>query len=333
MSPDGFDWTMPDLSPIPSQDESHLIYDEYTEQYLAFVKQPTEWGRSVYLATSKDFERWTFPKLVFNTDEIDNQNRLARLQEVIDNPDYLTPPVVAGPDYSVAQCYQMAVLPYEGLYVGFPVIYNPAGPDGKGNDTGINQIELTVSRDLYHWDRVADRAVFIGVDPWDGVRYGTAQNLLCGRPIVRGDEIWLYYNALRIRDYPHLYDAERYGFIDRDLFNDLAALSLAKLRLDGFVSLGTQGEGTVTTQPFIARGGRLHVNVDAAGGELVAELLDAESMEPLPRLSAAECQTIRGDHVSEPVVWGGRSQPPDDKAVRARFVVRNAELYAFWLER
>ena len=44
VSPDGFDWTMLDVSPIPSQDESHFIYDEYTEQFLAFVKQATSGG-------------------------------------------------------------------------------------------------------------------------------------------------------------------------------------------------------------------------------------------------------------------------------------------------
>ena len=225
VSPDGFDWTMLDVSPIPSQDESHFIYDEYTEQFLAFVKQATEWGRSVYLSTSTDFERFSFPRLVFNTDEVDNDNRMERIQRAAADPDYLTPPVIAPREYSVAQCYQMAVMPYEGLYVGFPVIYNPAGPDGLGNDTGLNQVEMTVSRDLCNWERVADRELFIGIEPCDGVRYGTAQNLLCGRPIVRDDEIWVYYNALRIRDNKELYwEQDRYGHVDRDLFEDHSAL-------------------------------------------------------------------------------------------------------------
>jgi hypothetical protein len=331
VSPDGFDWTMLEVSPIPSQDESHFIYDEYTEQYLAFVKQATEWGRSVYLATSQDFERFSFPKLVFNTDELDNQNRLERIQAVIDDPEYLTPPVVAGPDYNIAQCYQMAVLPYEGIYVGFPVLYNPAGPDGLGNDGGLNQVELTVSRDLYHWDRVADREVFIGVDPWDGDSYGSAQNLLCGRPIVRGEEIWIYYNAVRIRDHKELYwEQERYGFVDTDLFKNVGALHLAKLRLDGFVSLDSDGEGTVVTEPFPWDGETLHVNTDATG-ELRAELLDADSMAPLAGYSTSESAPVSGDHLSAPVAWRGGA-PAGTQMVRAGFTLRDCKLFAFWLE-
>jgi len=329
VSPDGFDWTMLDVSPIPSQDESHFLYDEYTEQYLAFVKQPTEWGRSVYLSTSTDFERFSFPKLVFNTDETDNRNRLERIQRAIDDPEYLTPPVVAGPDYSVAQCYQMAVLPYEGIYVGFPVLYNPAGPDGLGNDTGLNQVELTVSRDLYRWDRVADRALFIGIDPWDGGSYGTAQNVLCGRPIVRDDEIWVFYNAFRIRDNKELYwEQDRYGFIDTELFKDVGALHLAKLRLDGFVSLDADGDGEVVTEPFVWDGRTLHVNVDAPGA-LRAELLDADAMTPLSGHSAAECNPVSGDHLSAPVTWSGG--PHGEQKVRARFTLRDARLFAFWI--
>ena len=249
-SPDGFDWTMLDVSPIPSQDESHFIYDEYTEQFLAFVKQPTEWGRSVYLATSADFERFTFPRLVFNTDETDNDNRMERIRCAVDGAGYLTPPVIAA-----AGVLGGAVLPdgrdaLRGPLRRLPVIYNPAGPDGLGNDTAQPGRDDRLAR-LYDWDRVADREVFIGIEPWDGVNYGTAQNLLCGRPIVRGGEIWVYYNALRIRDNKELYwERDRYGFIDRDLFDDHSALHLGKLRLDGFVSLDAEVEGHVVTEPF-----------------------------------------------------------------------------------
>lgn len=330
VSPDGFDWKMLDVSPIPSQDESHFIYDEYTRQYLAFVKQPTKWGRSVYLSTSTDFDRFSFPKLVFNTDEIDNQNRINRIQQAINDPDYLSPPVVANNNYSVAQCYQMAVMPYEGIYIGFPVIYNPAGPDGLGNDTGLNQVELTVSEDLYHWDRVCNREIFIGIEPWDGINYGTAQIALCGRPIIRGNEIWIYYNALRIRDNEELYwEQDRYGFIDTRLFSNYSALHLAKLRLDGFVSLDATGEGEMITESFEWEGQPIHVNVDARG-ELRAALLNANTMEAVNGYTASEHAPITGDHTSIPLVWRGGSQGA--QTVRIKFTLRDCKLYSFWME-
>ena len=136
-----------------------MLYDEYTEQFLAYHKHSTEWGRSVWLSTCKEFGDWSEAVLVFHTDEQDRENAARRIQAVADDPDYLTPPIIDEQDY-VAQIYMMSVMPYEGLYVGFPVLYNPSGliPPPRRNATGISQVELTVSRDLYNWDRVADRA-------------------------------------------------------------------------------------------------------------------------------------------------------------------------------
>ena len=207
VSPDGFDWTMLDVPGIPSQDTSYMLYDEYTEQFLAYHKLSTEWGRSVWLAKCTEFGDWSESVLVFHSDEQDRENAARRIQAVVDDPDYLTPPIIDEQDY-IAQIYKMSVMPYEGLYVGFPVLYNPSGliPPPRGNATGISQVELTVSRDLYNWDRVADREIFIPLDKWDGVNYGTCQILTCGRPLVRDDgEIWVYYSACRARGHKQLY--------------------------------------------------------------------------------------------------------------------------------
>ena len=69
-------------------------------------------------------------------------------------------------------------------------------PPPATNYTRINQIEMTVSRDLYHWERVADRKLFIELEPFNGENYGCSQLLMAGHPIVREDgEIWCYYNA------------------------------------------------------------------------------------------------------------------------------------------
>ena len=160
-SPDGLKWEFPDIPMIPSYDESHLTYDEQSEQFIASVKLHTEWGRSVYLSTSKDFMEWSDPKLIFHADEIDNENRIKRIQFAVDHPEYLAPPVIEDRGYT-AQVYQMAIMPYQGIYIGFPLMLNPAGPSGN-NFTGLNQTELTVSRDLYNWERVANREFFLGI--------------------------------------------------------------------------------------------------------------------------------------------------------------------------
>lgn len=343
VSPDGFKWTMLDVPPIPSQDESHFTYDEISEQYIAMVKHGTEWGRSVWLSTSKDFEHFSEPKLIFRTDEIDKENRRQRVKKVVEDPAYIAPPIVDDEDY-IAEVYQMAVLPYEGMYVGFPGIFNPVGaiPPPHMNFTRINQVEVTASRDLYQWERVGDRKVFIGIEPWDGERYDTSQVLLCGRPIVRQDkgEIWIYYNALRVpggRDNYREFNRDRELFrlnVDPEVFNDGGALNLAKLRLDGFVSLDGEEQGVVVTKPFMLKGESVYVNADARWGELHAEIMDAETMKTHPGFVVwlGKTNAVKGDHLRAQITWKDNPELVFEKPVRLRFILRQARLYSFWLE-
>ena len=328
VSPDGFHWTVLDVPPIPSNDTSDLTYDEIGNQYLATVKHRMEWGRSVWLSTSKDFANWTTPLLIVHTDEIDKQNRRNRVRRVVEDPAYLSPPVVDDTDYN-AELYFMSVMPYEGIYVGFPLLFNPAGTDApQMNNTGINQVELAVSRDLHHWERVADRGVFLGVEPWNGVNYGTAQVSLCGRPIVHEDcEIWIYYQACRFRGHHSLYED-----VSPEFLNDMGGMFLARLRLDGFVSLDAEQEGEVITRPFMLNGENLYVNAETDSGELQADILDAETMDPLPGFSASQCTSLQGDHLSGRIAWEGQSAPVREMLVRIRFVMRHAKLYSFWLD-
>ena len=126
VSPDGFDWTLVDTPPIPSQDESQFTHDHQANQFLAMVKLSTEWGRSVWLSISPDFNTFSEPELIFHTDEIDRENRRRRVRKIIEDPAYITPPIIDDEDY-IAECYNMAVLPYQGFYIGFPTIFNPFG--------------------------------------------------------------------------------------------------------------------------------------------------------------------------------------------------------------
>ena len=342
VSPDGFKWTMLEVPPIPSADTSTFIHDEISGQYLAFVKHGTKWGRSVFLATSRDFGQFTKPDLIFHTDETDWENRKKRVKEVINNPTYITPPIIDDEDY-IAEAYKMAVMPYQGFYIGFAQIFNPFGanPPPHMNFTRINQIELTVSRDLYTWNRVANREVFIGVEPWDGVRYNTSQVGIVGRPIVReNEEIWVYYNAHRIPGRKENYkfynqNKELYRLnVDPKIFEDGSAMCLAKLPMDRFVSLDADQAGTITTKPFMMRGEDLYVNAEANWGEIYAEIIDAETMKPFPGFWVpAELPTpLTGDHLRAKINWKPEHDLVFEKPVRIRFYLHQARLYSFWLE-
>lgn len=354
VSPDGFEWNMLDVPPIPSQDTSKFMYDPYNEQFVATVKHRTNWGRSVWVTTSKDFNTFSEAKLVLHADEIDWKNGRERVREIVENPAYFTPPIVDGENY-IAETYLMPLMAYEGIYIGFPNLFNPFGaiPAPRTNYTRINQPELAVSRDLYNWERVADREVFLGIAPWDGVTYDTSQISICGAPIVRDDEIWVYYNGYRIPGYKDLYETynrnkELFRLdIDPAVFEDIGALNLATLRLDGFVSLDAEEVGRVLTKPFMFQGEDLYANVDAKWGDVRVELVEAESKVPaepaaypggpdtldaLPGYGRKEAVPVSGDHVKVKLRWEGSPPPNFEKPVRARFILNQARLYSFWLE-
>jgi len=325
-SPDGLKWEFPDIPMIPSYDESHLTYDEQSEQFIASVKLHTEWGRSVYLSTSKDFMEWSDPKLIFHADEIDNENRIKRIQFAVDHPEYLAPPVIEDKGYT-AQVYQMAIMPYQGIYIGFPLIFNPAGPSSN-NYTGLNQTELTVSRDLYNWERVANRELFLGIEKWDSKNFGYHQILPTSRPIIKDDgEIWFYYNAFRHRGLPKLFSQSFQKFIET---NQTSAICLATLRPDGFVSLDAKNQGVVITKPIkINRNSSIHINVDSTNGYLAAEVLDPVSMEPLPGYTFENCEKISEDSTDKKINWKTNDKINND-IVRLKFILEKSSLYSFW---
>jgi len=342
LSADGIEWNRLDVPPIPSADEHQFTYDPYNDQFIAMVKHSTEWGRSVWLSTSKDGEHYSEPELIFHTDEIDRENRKKRVSEVLENPAYIKPAFVDDVDY-IAEAYHMAVMPYEGFYIGFPLIFNPIGavPPPHMNFTRINQIELAVSRDLYHWDRVADRALFIGIEPWDGKRYDTNQVGMSGQPVVHENgEIYIYYIGCRFpsrkEEYEHYnHNEELYRLnVDPDLFDDEVTICLAKLRPDGFVSMDADAAGTIITKPFMWRGEDLYVNVDARWGTLYADILDAETNNVFPGfwVPAELPNPLKGDHLRAKFEWKPDHNLVFDKPVRLRFYLHQAQLYSFWLE-
>ncbi|MDP6110999.1 MAG: hypothetical protein QGG53_03945 [Planctomycetota bacterium] len=330
VSPDGFEWSPVEVANIPSSDESHFFFDETTGNYVALVKRGTVWGRSVFLETSKDFIEWKNHGVVMHADQTDWDNRSRRIRQVVEDERYLSPPLVDEENY-IAETYQMAAMPYEGIYIGFVGIFNPAGaiPPPHMNHTGINQVELTMSRNLRNWRRLCDHAVFIGVEPWDGEAYDTQQALLCGRPIIRDDEIWIYYNACRFRGHKELYPEKFWPY-----FDSTTALSLAKLKRDRFVSLDAADKGELLTRRLFLTGTEIFVNADAASGTLKAELLDAETMQPLTGRSLADCAPVNENGLRCRLAWSSAASESlsEQTPVRLRFELNNASLFSFWAE-
>ena len=331
ISSDGLKWEFPDIPKIPSHDESHLTFDEQSNQYIASIKHETQWGRSVYLSTSKNFYEWTEPKLIFHTDEIDNENRIKRIQFATNHPEYLSPEIIDETKGGyTAQVYNMAIMPYHGIYIGFPLIFNPSGPS-RGNHDGLNLTELTISRDLHKWDRVANRELFLGLEKWkwDGSNYATAQNLITGRPIIKEDgEIWIYYNGLRFRARPNSPSDQMNEFLQTH--KKMTGICLAKLRADGFVSMDAKKQGIIITKPIkINQSKSIHVNIDSTSGYFAAEILDPISMEPLPGYTFENCEKISENSTDKKINWN-TTDTINFETVRLKFILEKSSLYSFW---
>jgi len=325
VSADGFTFTRLPVPAIPSQDESHLNWDPVTRQYLLTVKHAGPFGRSVYLALSPDFERWTKPELIYHADSQDQVLGAAYLSEVQSNP-RLWRPTINQPDEYNVEIYNMAVFRYEGLYIGLPNYFESSGriPPPRGNQDGINSPKLACSRDLRSWTRIGDRAHFIPISEQGPGVLDTGQIMASSHPIRRGDELWFYYSGIDVRHRPNM---------ARVIDEYRGAIYLAKLRVDGFVSLrAAEKPGYVDTRPVLVEGRRLFVNATAKGA-LRVEVTRPDGRAVLPGWSAGQCVPVTGDHRRAEVVWPDRDLAElKGQRVRLRFHLQDADLYSFWLE-
>src|SRR5213593_487196 len=95
------------------------------------------------------------------------------------------------------------------------------------------------------------------------------------------------------------------------------AIGLARLRLDGFVSIDAgEAAGTLTTQPLRFADPALYVNADASRGELRIEVLE-EAGAPVSGFTAADCVPLERDAVRHRVGWRGAA---DLASLRGRTV-------------
>jgi hypothetical protein len=90
--------------------------------------------------------------------------------------------------------------------------------------------------------------------------------------------------------------------------------------------------GEVITKPLTFEGGNLALNVETSGaGGVQVEIQDADG-HPLEGHTLADCPAIFCDRVRHVVRWndrGGDLRALAGKQLRLRFVLRDADLYAF----
>ncbi len=316
VSADGIHWRTLDRPGLPSADEANLSKDEEAGIYIATLKvgEMGPYGRSISLATSKDFVEWSDPELVFHADEEDQTLNRKVIAARYDDPSLVHPLHNVPAEYFV-DVYNMGVFRYEGLYIGLPAFFHHTG-DRNENSDGFHRVQLTCSRDLRAWTRLGEREPFIGPSTIESGAYDLNGIMPPSTAIHRGDELWFYYTGSKYRTTPSDADPRR------------SAVCLAVLRRDGFISLdGGAGGGSVLTAPFLLPTPWLFANVDAAGGSVELEVLD-ESGDVV-----AESEPITGDRPRYPVQWKrGDLAASTHRPARLRLKAKDASIYSYWFE-
>ncbi|OGD35510.1 MAG: hypothetical protein A2V45_05475 [Candidatus Aminicenantes bacterium RBG_19FT_COMBO_58_17] len=103
------------------------------------------------------------------------------------------------------------------------------------------------------------------------------------------------------------------------------------LRMDGFVSVHADEKGgDMVTRPFVFRGRELVINFStSAAGSVRVEIQD-ENGGAIKGLALDDCPEIYGDEIERTVRWkqGTTLEEIGGKAVRLRFVMKDADLYS-----
>ena len=314
-SPDGLHWTQHPDNPVMDEPigGGMIIWDDRIKKYVGyfrprpFLAYPRRGRiRVVGRSTSPDFIHWTLPQ-----------------ENVVLAPDEKDDPGI--------EFYRMSVHQYEGCYIGFLWIYHnitsSRNPEPRGWDQTID-CQLAFSRDGRHWIRVSDRQTFMPKGQpgdWDELEvYPTGM-------INRNNEIWIYYGG-SLSGHGYRFSDSRSTLVEGRKV--VGGIGLAKLRLDGFVSIRAgEEEGTMTTRIIEFSGQRrLIANASAKGGYVIAEVLDRFG-KPLAGYGRHDCVPLEGDFLESEIDWktGKSLTGLVGKPIRLRFIMKNADLYSFRL--
>jgi hypothetical protein len=198
----------------------------------------------------------------------------------------------------------------------FAIYYGP--PNRIAEEGGFpktNDLEIGFSRDGLVWDR-PNRSAFLACSREPGTWNRGYLHASGGVCLVVGDELHFYFTG--------------FSGISPKLGGCLyagASSGLAILRRDGFASLS--GTGYVLTRTVTFHGHSLFVNLK---GSLSCEVLD-EKGKVIEPFGAADCIPIQTDSTKQQVTWksGADLGQLAGQPIRFRFVLREGEIYSFWI--
>lgn len=294
-SPDGIRWRR--LREEPAITQGHFdslntaFWDSVGRRYLAYFRIWHEGYRDISVSESSDFIRWSQPRLL----------------------DYGNTPR--------EHLYTNAIRPYfrnPRILLGFPMRFVPDRAKLPEDPyPALCDNVLIVSRDGLHFKRWLEAFQRPGPqrERWANRNNMPAWGLLVTRSALPGcpDEI-------------SFYSVEGYY-----LPNQTARVRRFTLRIDGFVSVNAPySGGEVLAKLLTLQGERLQINyATSAVGSVKVEVADPQG-NPIKGFTADDCVEMYGDELEADVRWRNADiRALRGKPVRLRFLLRDADLYAF----
>jgi hypothetical protein len=313
-SADGLQWSEGISAGRWRGDYSSLFYNPFRKKWVFSMRAGVAMGRATYYCESGEFLEADWDRDAVYWQGAD------RLDEPEPEGSYHPAAHAHG-----VQLYSRPAVAYESIMIGMHQIHR--GPDNdiceEFKIPKLTDLELGFSRDGFHWDRPS-RTAFIAGTRRDGAWDRAYLHSTTGVFVVLDDRLVFPYTGF-----------SGLGADGSRGVYDGASVGLATLRRDGFASMHAGSEpGTLTTRPVTFSGKRLFVNVDAPGGRLRAEVLDADG-KPIEPFTMANSIPFSGDSTLEELKWKGGTDLSAlaGQPVRFRFELTNGSLYAFWVSK
>lgn len=313
-SSDAIHWSLynngkPVMTGHPFDTQNIAFWDPGIGKYRAYVRDFSEGRRGIMTATSEDFLNWT---------------ERVWLQY---------------PGAPKEQLYTNQIKPYHRashILIGFPARYVDRGwIDATGSLPSLQLRQQRAKTSARYGSAVTDGLL---MSSRDGVSFHRWDEAFL-RPGMRTLHNWAYgdnYIAWHVVETEPTEDdcpRELSLFATESYFTgNSSRLRRYTLRMDGFASaFAPLSGGELTTKPLTFVGDRLLLNcATSAGGSVRVEIQDGEG-EPIEGYALADCGEIFGDFLEYPVRWKGGENVSNlaGSAIRLRFLLRDADVYAF----
>ena len=317
-SPDGIHWTLMSERPVLTDGEfdsqNLAFWDAERKEYRAYWRYKINYIREIRTAVSKDFIHWT------NVQDL----------HYIDSP--------------LEELYTNVVKPYyraPQIFIGLPVRYIDRGPspiieelpnpqNRKSRSAAETRFGSALTESLFmssrdgvlfnRWEEAFLRPGIERPGTWNYGQQFIAWSMVETKSELEGAPNELSFYAMEgtwgtIPNHPKANGLRRYT-----------------LRLDGFVSVNApMSGGEMITRPMKFRGNILELNFStSAAGSIKIEIQDDKN-NPIPGYTIDDCPEIFGDTVNRQIAWknGPDVSKLKGKEIRLRFVMKDADLYAF----